>query len=143
MRAQASLQKLPLAAALLCVALAAQAAPDRGTAGTASELLQGMAPPAGAYDARFCVTVGAAPASCGPATAELGGTGQTLVRISDIAYRLQVHADQMGVTLFHGTMQIDGFFATYRWSGNSLQFVDPEKRTRYELTLGTRRFDAQ
>ena len=76
-------------------------------------------------------------------TADIGGAGQALVRVSDIAYRLQVHADQLGVTLFHGTMQIDGFFAPYQWSGNNLQFSDPEKGTRYELKLGTRRFDPQ
>ena len=128
-------------AALLCVALSAHAATERGVAGTAADMLNGQPPPVGVYDARLCVTVGATPASCGPVTADIGDVGQALVRVSDIAYRLQVHADQLGVSLFHGTMQIDGFFASYRWSGNSLQFVDPEKRTRYELTLGTRRFD--
>jgi hypothetical protein len=91
----------------------------------------------------MCVTVGGASTSCGPVTADIGGAGQALVRVSDIAYRLQVHADQLGVTLFHGTMQIDGFFAPYQWSGSTLQFSDPEKGTRYEMKLGTRRFDAQ
>ena len=90
----------------------------------------------------LCVTVGAAAANCGPVTADIGGAGQALVRVSDIAYRLEVHADQLGVSLFHGTMQIDGFFAPYQWSGNQLQFNDPEKATRYELKLGPRRFDA-
>ncbi|MGL6113328.1 MAG: hypothetical protein ACRC2B_24825 [Rubrivivax sp.] len=118
-----------------------QAAADRALTGTAGELLVGAPPPAGLYDARLCVAVGAGPSNCGPVTAELGDAGQALVRVSDIAYRLQVHADQLGVTLFHGTMQIDGFFAPYLWSGSQLQFSDPEKGTRYELKLGARRFD--
>ena len=99
-------------------AATALAASDRGAPGTAGELLKGLPPPPGHYDAVMCVTVGGAPASCGPVTADIGGAGQALVRVSDIAYRLQVHADQLGVTLFHGTMQIDGFFAPYQWSGN-------------------------
>ncbi len=135
--------QLPLALGLLlCAAWSVQAATERGVAGTAGALFNGLPPPAGAYDARMCVTVGEAPASCGPVIAGIDDMGQALVRVSDIAYRLQVHADQLGVSLFHGTMQIDGFFASYRWNGNSLTFVDPEKRTRYELTLGTRRFDS-
>jgi hypothetical protein len=121
----------------------ATAASDRGVLGTAGDLLKGQPPPAGQYDAVMCVTVGAAAASCGPVTADIGAAGQALVRVSDIAYRLQVVADQLGVTLFHGTMQIDGFFAPYQWSGQSLQFSDAEKDTRYEVKLGTRRFDAQ
>ena len=137
------LQRLASAAAagLLLGAVPAMAATDRGTLGTAGELLRGLPPPPGHYDAVMCVTVGAAAANCGPVTADIGNAGQTLVRGSDIAYRLEVYADQLGVTLFHGTMQIDGFFAPYQWSGNNLQFGDPEKGTRYELKLGTRRFD--
>jgi hypothetical protein len=129
---------LPWAMALLALS----AAPALAAPGAAGDLLQGLPPPPGQYDAVMCVTVGAAAASCGPVNANVGGAGQALVRVSDIAYRLQVHADQLGVTLFHGTMQIDGFFAPYRWSGTQLQFSDPEKDTRYELKLGTRRFDA-
>jgi hypothetical protein len=132
-----------LSAALLLGAAAGivQAAGDRAAVGTASELLAGLPPLAGAYDARLCVVVGAGPAHCGPVLVNIGEAGQALVRVSDIAYRLQVQADQLGVTLFHGTMQIDGFFAPYQWSGNQLQFRDLEKGTRYELKLGTRRFD--
>jgi hypothetical protein len=134
---------LPLAtAAVALVAATAWAASDRGSPSTAGELLKGLPPPAGHYDAVMCVAVGGAQASCGPVTADLGGAGQALVRISDIAYRLEVYAEKLGVTLFHGTMQIDGFFAPYQWNGNHLQFSDPEKGTRYELKLGTRRFDA-
>lgn len=119
------------------------ASSDRGVLGMAGDLLKGQPPPAGRYDAVMCVTVGAAVPSCGPVTADIGAAGLALVRVSDIAYRLQVIADQLGVTLFHGAMQIDGFFAPYQWSGQSLQFNDAEKGTRYEVKLGTRRFDAQ
>ncbi len=113
------------------------AATGSSAPGPAADLLKGQPPPPGHYDAVMCVTVGDAAASCGPVTADVGGAGQALVRVSDIAYRLEVHADQLGVTLFHGTMQIDGFFAPYRWSGNQLQFSDTEKATRYEMKLGT------
>lgn len=119
----------------------ALAATERGMVGMAGDLLKAAPPPPGHYDAVLCVTVGAAAASCGPVTADIGGTGQALVRVSDIAYRLEVRADQLGVSLFHGTMQIDGFFAPYQWNGSQLQFNDTEKATRYELKLGPRRFD--
>ena len=135
---------LAVAVAMLVLGTApAQAAPERAAPGAAADLLKGQPPPPGHYDAVMCVTIGQAAASCGPVTADIGGAGQALVRVSDIAYRLQVHADQLGVTLFHGTMQIDGFFAPYQWSGNTLQFSDPDKGTRYEMKLGTRRFDSQ
>jgi hypothetical protein len=142
----ALLQRTMLAAlaSLVLGATSAQAASDPGAPGiTAGKLFQGLPPPPGNYDAVMCVTVGAGAASCGPVTADIGSAGQALVRISDIAYRLEVYADQLGVTLFHGTMQIDGFFAPYQWRGNNLQFSDPEKGTRYEVKLGTRRFDTQ
>ncbi len=132
-----------LAAATMALgALSALAAPERAMLGTAGDLLKAAAPAPGRYDAVLCVTVGAEAASCGPVTADIGGAGQALVRVSDIAYRLEVRADQLGVTLFHGTMQIDGFFAPFQWNANQLQFNDPEKATRYELQLGPRRFDA-
>ena len=127
--------------ALALAAVPALAATERGIVGTAGELLKAAPPPPGHYDAVLCVTVGSAPPNCGPVRADIGPAGQALVRVSDIAYRLEIYADQLGVTLFHGTMQIDGFFAPYQWNGNQLQFNDTEKATRYELKLGARRFD--
>ena len=129
------------ALALAALAGLAQAAPERQTAGAGSDLLKGKPPAPGHYDATFCVAVATAPPDCGPVTADVGPVGQTLVRISDIAYRLEIYGDQLGITLFHGTMQIDGFFAPYQWNGMQLEFRDTEKSTRYELKLGTRRFD--
>ena len=121
-------------------ALPAQAAAERGPVGGADGLLRGQPPPPGHYDAQLCVTVGATPANCGPVSADIGDAGRTLLRFSDLAYRLEIYGEQLGVSLFHGTMQIDGFFAPYQWSGQRLQFNDVDKATRYELKLGTRRF---
>jgi hypothetical protein len=130
-----------VACLLVLGAAAAQAA--AGSAAGSAPLLPLAAPPAaGRYDARLCVAVAAAPPQCGPVAVDLGDAGQALVRVSDIAYRLEVYGERLGVTLFHGTMQIDGFFAQYQWSGSQLLFVDPDKSTRYELRLGARRFDA-
>jgi hypothetical protein len=117
---------------------AAQAATERPGA---ADLLGVAATPPGAYDARLCVTVGSEPAQCGPVAADVGDGGRVRVQISDIVYRLEVWDDRLGVSLFHGTMQIDGFFARYQWSGRMLRFSDPDKDTRYELSLGARRFD--
>jgi hypothetical protein len=100
------------------------------------------APPApGAYDAELCTAVAPAPARCGPVAADVRDGGRVIVRIADIVYRLEPWDDRLGITLMHGTMQIDGFFATYRWQGRTLLFDDTEKATRYELKLGARRFD--
>jgi hypothetical protein len=140
MRCAPSGRVAPVLSLLLC-AVAAQAASDRPVPGGAHELLKGQPPAPGHYDATMCVAVAAAPPSCGPVLADVGPAGQTLVRVSDIAYRLESYGDQLGVSLFHGTMQIDGFFAPYRWSGPQLEFRDLEKGTRYELKLGPRRFD--
>ena len=125
------------AAWLLWCSAAAQAA-----TGNPGALPVATSPAAGHYDARLCVSVNATPQQCGPVTVDIGEAGQALVRVSDIAYRLEVYGEQLGVTLFHGPMQIDGFFATYQWSATQLLFTDTEKKTRYELKLGTRRFDA-
>jgi hypothetical protein len=127
-------------AALACAA-ATQAASERPVVDSAHALLKGQPPAPGHYDATMCVAVAATAPSCGPVTADVGPAGQMLVRVSDIAYRLESYGDQLGVSLFHGTMQIDGFFAPYQWSGPQLEFRDIEKGTRYELKLGTRRFD--
>ena len=99
------------------------------------------APAAGRYDAQLCVTLADQPAACGPAQAQL--TGHRLrVRISDIEYRLDLKpkraAGELLAMLMHGAMQIDEFSAPYEWRGNTLQFDDADKRTRYEIQLGER-----
>lgn len=137
---------MPLVATLLVLALlpfAAASAPPPAGERTGASVLSTQPPPAGIYDASLCVATAAGPANCGPVVADIDDQGRLDVRISDIVYRLEPYAEQLGITLFHGTMQIDGFFARYQWNGRTLQFSDPEKNTRYELKLGTRRFDTQ
>jgi hypothetical protein len=124
--------------ALIGAAAAAAATPNADV-GAPDALAAAPAP--GAYGAQFCVTVAAAPAQCGPVAADVRDGGRVQVRIADIVYRLDPWGDRLGITLMHGTMQIDGFFAPYRWQGRTLLFDDPEKSTRYELKLGARRFD--
>lgn len=99
----------------------------------------GAAPAAGRYDAELCVTTSTARPSCGPARVDLQAHGKMQLRISDFEYRLQLHSSQVDVVLMHGTMQVDEFFAAWEWVGNSLQFVDRNKDTRYELRLGKHR----
>ncbi len=96
-------------------------------------------PPLGRYDGRWCVSVGQAAADCGPAQVDVLRQRRLNVRIADIVYQLQLNSSQVDVVLMHGTMQIDGFFAPYEWVGSSLQFVDLDKRTRYELQLAPAR----
>ena len=92
-------------------------------------------PPLGRYDGRWCVSVGEATPDCGPAEVDVLRQRRLNVRIADIVYRLQLNSSQVDVVLMHGTMQIDGFFAPYEWVGSSLQFLDIDKRTRYELQI--------
>lgn len=122
-------------------ATAALGASESGARSRAGALLQGAAPAAGHYEAQLCVAVGPRAADCGPVEVEVDGKGRTLLRFSDFVYRLEPYGEQLGISMFHGTMQVDGFFAPYRWSGPLLQFTDSEKGTRYELELGARRFD--
>lgn len=92
-------------------------------------------PALGRYDGRWCVSVGDAAADCGPVQVEVLRQRRLNVRIADIVYQLRLNSSQVDVVLMHGTMQIDGFFAPYEWVGSSLQFLDIDKRTRYELRL--------
>ena len=98
------------------------------------------APAPGLYGAEMCVATSpdAAP-GCGPAEVELQSGGRARVRISDLSYRLQLKSSRVEVVLMHGGTQIDEFTAPYEWVGNALQFVDADKRARYELRLGERK----
>ena len=106
----------------------------------AAPVALGAAPAAGRYGAELCVTTptSAAP-GCGPAEVELQAGGSARVRISDLSYRLQLKSSQVDVVLMHGGMQIDEFTAPYEWVGNTLQFIDADKRARYELRLADRK----
>ncbi|MFT3954219.1 MAG: hypothetical protein QM722_07445 [Piscinibacter sp.] len=96
------------------------------------------APPPGRYEGRWCVAVGEATADCGAAQVDVLRPRRLNVRISDIVYQLTLNSSQLDVVLMHGTMQIDGFFASYEWDDGVLQFLDVDKRTRYELRLPPR-----
>ena len=102
-----------------------------GVAGAA----QADAPPPGRYAAQFCVAVGDAQADCGPAQVEVRRARKLAVRIADLAYHLELASSQVDVVLMHGSMQIDGFFASYEWDGRTLRFLDLDKHTRYALEI--------
>jgi hypothetical protein len=117
-----------VAVAVFCgFGLAAHAAPD------------GLPAP-GQHPAQLCVQVleVQAEANCGPADAWVGRGKRLQLRISDIVYRFELHSSQVDVVLMHGSMQIDGFTAFYEWQGSTLQFLDLEKRTRYEVQFNPR-----
>ncbi len=94
------------------------------------------APPPGRYPGRLCVSVGEAPADCGAAQVDVRSRQRLVLRISDLSYQLQLASSQVDVVLMHGTMQIDGFVASYEWDGGTLRFIDLDKRTRYAVELG-------
>lgn len=97
-------------------------------------------PPApGRYAARLCVQPladAAKPADCGPAELTVQRGNKARLRISDIVYRLELYSSQVDVVLMHGTMQIDGFTASYDWQGDTLLFSDREKGLRYQVQVG-------
>ena len=70
---------------------------------------------------------------CGPVQIAMLSGNRAVVRISDIVYRLQLHANQVDIVLMHGSMQIDGFTAPYDWQGKTLNFKDTEKGLRYKI----------
>ncbi|MEO7850996.1 MAG: hypothetical protein ABIR94_01915 [Rubrivivax sp.] len=140
-------RRRPIAALVLALlastALPALATAERGPDNAAAALDAGRPPAAGLYDATLCVAVGAAAAQCGPVLLDVFANGRADVQVSDVVYRLQPVADQLGVSLFHGTMQLDGFIVRHKWTGQTLTFTDPEKGTRYELQIGARRIAPQ
>lgn len=123
------------AAALLTCAAALSASAAAPPGGNLTE----ATPSPGVYDARLCVAVGQRPADCGPVLVELGANGFALLRVADLRWHLQPMHGQLGVSLYQGDMQLDGFFAKFQWSGATLKFSDPDKPTHYEVQLGKRR----
>ncbi len=90
-------------------------------------------PEAGRHAAELCVATLPNPASCGPAQVDLRTDGSLRMRIDDIVYNLKLHSSQVEVVVMHNVVQIDGFTAPYEWLGPTLQFVDNDRRSRYEL----------
>lgn len=117
--------------ALLCAAALALT----GTGALATT----TAPADGHYDGTLCVTVAAAPASCGAAEVGLSADSLARVRVSDITFQLWLYPSRVSVVVMHGNMQIHEFESAYAWQGPSLQFADVAKNTRYEVRLGERK----
>lgn len=95
----------------------------------------------GFVEGRMCVRPlagGDQAGNCGPVEIALLSGNRAVVRISDIVYRLQLHANEVEIVLMHGTMQIDEFIAAYDWQGKTLHFRDPDKGLRYEIDFEPR-----
>jgi hypothetical protein len=105
----------------------------------AAGLVGAASPAAGRYEGELCVTIGAQARSCGAVDVQVLSAQKLTVRVADIAYRLALHSSQLDVVTMHGAMQIDGFVAPYAWQGDTLQFEDLPKNTRYELRVAERK----
>ena len=92
-------------------------------------------PMPGRYAARLCVQLldAAGDPNCGPAEALVQPGNRLRVQVSDIVYRFELRSSQVDVVLMHGSMQVDRFTASYDWQGSTLQLIDLDKRTRYEV----------
>ncbi|HEY9239690.1 MAG TPA: hypothetical protein VIP10_12680, partial [Burkholderiaceae bacterium] len=88
---------------------------------------------AGHHAAELCVATLPRAASCGPAQVDLRADGSMRMRVDDVVYTLQLHGSRVDVIVMHNVVQIDGFSAPYEWLGQTLQFVDGERRSRYEV----------
>lgn len=72
-------------------------------------------------------------ADCGAVEIVKESGNQLAVRISDIVYRLQLHASHLDMVLMHGAMQIDELITAYDWQDKTLHFDDADKGMRYEI----------
>jgi len=90
-------------------------------------------PEVGRHTAELCVATLPKPASCGPAQVDLRADGSLRLRVDDIVYDLKLRSSQVDVVVMHHVVQIDEFTAPYEWLGPTLQFVDNDRRSRYEL----------
>jgi len=96
-------------------------------------------PEPGRHAAEFCVATLPKPASCGAVEAELRRDGSLRFRIDDVRYTLQLHSSQVEVVVMHNIVQIDEFTAPYEWVGNTLQFKDDDRNSRYEIRFTDRK----
>jgi hypothetical protein len=91
-------------------------------------------PPAvGHHAVDFCVSTGGAAPNCGPAQADVREKGAIIVRIDDIAYRLQLHSSQVDIIVMHNATLIDQMTLPYEWSGRELKFNDGDRESRYDI----------
>ena len=94
----------------------------------------------GRYEGSLCVATQAdAEPTCGAAEVDVPSARRLSVRVSDIVYRLALRGTQLDVTAMQGSVQIDGFSAAYKWSGDTLLFGDPAKDARYEIHVGAKK----
>jgi hypothetical protein len=100
----------------------------------ATSLAAADGPPAiGRHTVDFCVSTGGAAPNCGTAQADVRQKGAIVVRIDDIAYRLQLHSSQVDIIVMHNATMIDQMTLPYEWSGNELKFNDDDRESRYDI----------
>ena len=90
-------------------------------------------PDAGRHEAQLCVATLPKPPSCGPAQVDLRRDGSLRLRIDDIVYTMRLHSSQVEVVVMHNVVQIDAFTVPCEWVGNTLQFNDDDRNSRYEI----------
>lgn len=96
-------------------------------------------PEAGRHEAQLCVATLPKPPSCGPAQVDLRADGTLRLRVDDIVYNMRLHSSQVEIVVMHNVVQIDEFTAPYEWVGNTLQFKDGERNSRYEIRFNDRK----
>ena len=88
---------------------------------------------AGRQTAELCVATLPKPPSCGLAQVDLRADGTVRLRVDDVVYNLKLHSSQVDVVVMHNVVQIDGFTVPYEWVGDTLQFKDDDRNSRYEI----------
>ena len=96
-------------------------------------------PEAGRHVAELCVATLPKAPSCGPVQVDLRGDGSLRLRVDDVVYKLQLHSSQVAVVVMHNVVQIDEFTVPYEWVGSTLQFVDDDRHSRYEIRFPQRK----
>ena len=96
-------------------------------------------PDVGRHAAELCVATLPKPPSCGPAQVDLRTDGTMRLRIDDIVYNMTLRSSQVEVIVMHNVVQIDEFTVPYEWVGNTLQFADDDRNSRYEIRFAQRK----
>jgi hypothetical protein len=96
-------------------------------------------PDVGRHTVQFCVATSSAPPGCGQAQADVRADGSLRVRIDDVVYNIRLHSSQVEIVVMHNVVQIDELVAPYEWVGNTLQFSDDERHSRYEIRFPQRK----
>ncbi|MES2098286.1 MAG: hypothetical protein V4569_00550 [Pseudomonadota bacterium] len=96
-------------------------------------------PEVGRQTAELCVATLPKPPSCGPAQVDLRADGTMRLRVDDVVYSMKLHSSQVEIVVMHNVVQIDEFTAPYEWVGNTLQFKDGDRNSRYEIRFTDRK----